>query len=59
MTVTRSQAKNNHILAKEIEETSHGPPKPKQKTGEITDKNSQYSETSSNLNQIKSNQHCK
>ena len=50
-TITRSQAKNNRSLAKEIEETSHGPPKPKQKTREITDKNSQYSEKSRNLNQ--------
>ena len=38
-------------MAKEIEETSQGPLKPKRKTREITDKNSQYSETSSNLNQ--------
>ena len=30
-TVTRSQAKNNQILAKETEETSQGPPKRKQK----------------------------
>ena len=29
-TVTRSQAKNNPILAKEIEETSQGPPHPNQ-----------------------------
>ena len=50
-TVTRSQAKNNPILAKEIEENSQGPPKLKQKTREITNKNSQYSGTSSNLNQ--------
>ena len=50
-TVTRSQAKSNSILAKEIKETSQGPPKPKQKTRENTDKDSQYSETSSNLNQ--------
>ena len=50
-TITRSQARNNPILAKEIEETSQGPLKPKRRTREITDKNSQYSETSSNLNE--------
>ena len=50
-TVTRSQAKNNPILAKEIKETSQGPPKPKRRTREINDKNSPYSKTSSNLNQ--------
>ena len=53
-TATRSQAKNNPILAKEIKENSQGPPKLKQKTREITDKNSQYSETSSSLNQTDS-----
>ena len=31
-TITRSQAKKNPTLAKEIEETSQGPLKPKRKT---------------------------
>ena len=47
-TLTRSQARKNPILAKEIEETSQGSLKPTQKTLEHSAKNSQYPETSSN-----------
>ena len=50
-TITHSQTKKNPTLAKEIEETSQGPLKPKRKTRENTDKFSQYSETSSALDQ--------
>ena len=50
-TVTRSQARKNPILAKEIEETSQGPPKAKRKSQENTAKDSQHSETSNALNQ--------
>ena len=50
VTVTCCQARKNLILAKEIV-TSQGPLKPKRKTLENSVKNSQYSETSSNLDQ--------
>ena len=50
-TITHSQAKKNPTLAEEIKETSQGLLKPKQKTREDTDKFSQYSETSSALDQ--------
>ena len=45
-TVTRSQARKNPILAKEVEEGSQVPLKPKRKTQEG---NLQYSKSSSNL----------
>ena len=51
MTITRSQAKKNPTLAEEIKETSQGLLKQKRKTQEYTDKFSQYSETSSALDQ--------
>ena len=50
-TVTRSQARKNQTLAKEIEETLQGPPKPKLKNQENTAKDSQHSETSNVLKQ--------
>ena len=49
-TVARSQARKNPTLAKEIEETPQGPPKPKRKNQENTAKDSQHSETSNVLN---------
>ena len=50
-TVTRSQARKNPSLAKEVEESFQLPLKPKQKNQEITAKNSHHSETSNILNQ--------
>ena len=50
-TITRSQARKNPTLAKETEETSQGPPKPKQKNQENTARDSPHSETSNILNQ--------
>ena len=50
-TVTRSQAGKNPTLAKENEETSRGPPKPKRKNQENTAKDSHHSETSNIFNQ--------
>ena len=47
-TITRNQAKKNPTLAKEVEESSQVPLKPKRKTQEG---NLQYSESSSNLDQ--------
>ena len=49
--ITRSQANKNPTLAKEIEQTSQGPLKPKWKTRENSDKFSKYSETSSACDQ--------
>ena len=49
-TVTRSQARKNPTLAKEIEETSQSPPKPKRKNQENTAKGLYHSETSNVLN---------
>ena len=50
-TATRSQARKNPTLAKEIEETSQDPPKPKRKNQENTAKDSYHPETSNILNQ--------
>ena len=50
-TITRSQAKKNPTLAKEVEESSQLPLKPKRKNQENTVKDSHHSETSSISNQ--------
>ena len=50
-TVTRSQARKNPGLAKEVEESSQLPLKPKRKNQENTAKDSHHSETSNILNQ--------